>query len=141
MQGVPGTAENTGATGNTGPTGSTGSTGPTGPNSIPTSVSTVTFSTNPLSINFNSLSVGAFYVNTSATITSYVFSNGVTAGQYMIYIKNNSSGNISLSVPSGAGQSVNNGFTAAIILATTKYAIMTVTFYSSTYFINCNSYS
>jgi hypothetical protein len=82
-------------------------------------------------------SVTAFTV----TISAYSFSSGVTNAQYFI-ILSASGGSITITPLTSAAQTVYYfNFSANITVNTNKYAIMTVIYDGTRYYISCNAFN
>jgi hypothetical protein len=107
----------------------------------PTSLSATTFGSGILTVNFASKSVGIFTATLNANMTGISFSNGVTGGQYVIYVTASGGTRTIASTLSGTTNRTNYTASGAVSVATTATGIITITFDGTRYLIATSSYS
>jgi len=91
----------------------------------------------PSTQTFSTATVTGF----TGTISAYTFSGGVSGGQYVILLLA-SGGAITITPLSGGGTTaINFNFSSNISVTSGKYAVMTVVYASSKYFVSCSAFN
>lgn len=108
-------------------------------NLTPSSLGSTTYASSTLTVDFVNQPTGIFSATIDSSMNTISFSNGVTGGQYVIYIS--ASGGTRTIASTLGGTTNRTNYTTTLSLATTSSAVMTVSYDGTRYLIACSIFS
>jgi hypothetical protein len=103
---------------------------------------TLALTGNKLSAIFPSSIFGTSSVfDISKNITDYSFNGGITNGQYVIILRDSSSGAITIGPPISSGTTYYSNFSSALTVSGGKYGILTVVYDGARYYLSGSAFN